>query len=372
MGFWSTVMLIGFGAIFYIGWRGRQAFAEYIPPGYVKVYWAVFLFFAASFILNRSLGTGYFFSPALNWIGAYMMAVLFYGFLLVLIIDIARIIDHWLPFIPGPVKQSPAKVGLAVVILLTVLLAYGSWNAWHPVLRQYEISIPKNANGLAQVRVVMISDLHLGTIVNNERLTKIVAQINEQNPDLVLLAGDVIDGNIRPFVEQNMAYTLSQLKPRLGTYMVMGNHDSRPQELADLLKAAGITALRDESQLVADSFYVIGRNYPGRGSRGNRRPLNDIMAGLNRQLPIIMLDHSPANLDDARANGVDLQLSGHTHQGQIFPNNLITGSMYEIDWGYLQKDQLQVIVSTGVGTWGPPIRIGNRPEIVGITIDFNK
>ncbi|MEN6327392.1 MAG: metallophosphoesterase, partial [Syntrophomonas sp.] len=98
--------------------------------------------------------------------------------------------------------------------------------------------------------------------------------------------------------------------------------------------------------------------------------LAETMAGVKHELPIILMKHSPVDLEEARINGVDLQLSGHTHQGQLFPNNFITNKMYDVDWGYLRQGNLQVVVSTGVGTWGPPIRIGNTPEIVDLRINF--
>jgi hypothetical protein len=352
--------------IFYAGRRGQQAFAKYIPPPYISVYWAVYLLLACSFLIARSLKTE-FFGEALTWIGSYSLAFFFYAFFILIIIDIIRLLDRWLGFVPNPIKQSPAKIGGMVIILLLGLLIYGSWNAKNPVFTSYEINIPKSTNGTEYLRAIMISDLHLGKIVNNERLAEIVQRINQLNPDLILLAGDIIDGDIEPFIEQNMGATLLELKPRLGMYMVMGNHDGHSNEIFPYFQAAGVSILSNQYQLINNSFYVVGRDY---GRRTSRLALAEIMNGMDKELPVILLYHSPTDLEEARINGVDLQLSGHTHQGQMFPNNFITQRMYEIDWGYLRKGDLQVIVSTGVGTWGPPIRIGNTPEIVDLTINF--
>lgn len=372
MGIWSVAPFILFVVIFYTGKRGQQAFARYIPPAYIKIYWALYLLFTSSFLLGRGLTSGnHFLNEVLTWAGGYALAFLFYAFFVLILIDVIRLMDRWLGIVPVIIKQSPAKIGIAVIFLLVGLLGYGSWNAWHPVFTSYEINIPKHASGSQQLHVIMISDLHLGEIVNNERLTDIVARINQRNPDLILVGGDLIDGNIGPFVEQNMGATLRQLKPRLGTYMVLGNHDGHGKEVLPYFQAAGITVLSDQYQLIDNSFYLVGEDYGGHQRPGSSQvTLAGIMAGLNKELPIVLLKHSPTDLEEARVNGVDLQLSGHTHQGQLFPNNLITQRMYEIDWGYLRKGDLQVIVSTGFGTWGPPIRIGNTPEVVDLVITF--
>ncbi len=370
MRIWSVIPLILFTVIFYAGKRGQQAFAKYIPPAYIKVYWAVYLLLASSFLIARSFEFG-FFSEVLNWIGSYSLAFFYYAFFILIIIDILRLLDRWLGFVPDTIKQFPAQTGGVVIILLAGILIYGSWNARNPVFTSYEINIPKSTRGDEQLHAIMISDLHLGRIVNNDRLAEIVQRINQKNPDLILLGGDIIDGDIRPFLDQNMGATLSELKPRLGMYMVMGNHDGHGKEIFPYLQASGVSILSNQYQLINNSFYVVGKDYGGQHSTGSSRiELADIMNDINKELPIILLNHSPSDLEEARINGVDLQLSGHTHQGQLFPDNFVTARMYEIDWGYLRKGDLQVIVSTGFGTWGPPIRIGNTPEVVDLIINF--
>lgn len=369
MGFWSIVIFLVIGAALYVAWRGRQAF---VTPRYKWVYWLACLLLLASFILLRTIkpGTGIM-GSALTWLGSYSLAAFFYAFLLVLLLDIVRKADHFMEFIPSYVKQSPFRVGLGVIIVLASILAYGSWNARHPVVQPYEINIAKKVSGSKILHAVLVSDLHLGTIVDRDRLVDMVELINQQNPDLVILAGDVIDGDIRPFIEQHMDEVLLRLKPRLGTYMVLGNHDIRGGEEVTRLQAVGITILRDQYILVDNRFFLVGRDYRGRQpSSGERTELKEVITGINHDLPIILIDHIPSNLEEAEACGVDLQLSGHTHQGQMFPNNFITANMYEVDWGYLQKESLQVVVSTGIGTWGPPIRIGNTPELVDLWINF--
>jgi predicted MPP superfamily phosphohydrolase len=172
-----------------------------------------------------------------------------------------------------------------------------------------------------------------------------------------------------------MNETFRELKPTYGTYAVPGNHDNNPAAIR-YIKGAGIKVLQDSYTKVADSFYVVGRDNEfehgprvPNGKQG-RLGLAAILQGVDRSLPIIVLDHQPSQLAEAQKNGVDLQFSGHTHRGQLFPGHLITSRIFEIDWGMLQKGNFHAIVSSGYGTWGPPIRIGSKPEIVDVVVKF--
>lgn len=138
------------------------------------------------------------------------------------------------------------------------------------------------------------------------------------------------------------------------------------------LEGAGVNVLRDRWLKVAGSFYVIGRDESSKARfTGEKRlDLQDLLKGVDNSLPLILLDHVPSQLQEAQAQGIDLQLSGHTHRGQLFPNQFITSKIFEDDWGLLRKGNYQIIVSSGFGTWGPPIRVGNKPEIVDITMRF--
>lgn len=372
MGFWSVVFVLMCGIIFYVGWRGHQAFRGALKTRQIILYWVIYGLFTSSCILVERLGLGNgVLNEGLSWLGGYSLAFIYYAFLILVLIDIIRLADRWWSIIPHRIKHAPAEIGLVVVLLIIGLLGYGTWNAFHPVFTNYDITIAKDAGKMQELHAVMVSDLHLGAIVNKGRLEKMVELINERHPDIVFLVGDVVDENIQPFVREHMAETLSQLNPRLGIYMVKGNHDGYGQNAGPYLQAVGINLLEDRYCLVDNSFYLIGRSNRSFDRAGeNRRSLDKIMVGIDKNRPIILLDHVPYDLSEAEDNGVDLQLSGHTHQGQMFPNNLITREMYDIDWGHLKKGKYQIVVSTGVGTWGPPIRIGNTPEIVDLHIRF--
>jgi len=360
------------GVIFYVGWRGHQAFRGSLKSRHIILYWVVYALFATSFILVERLGlTDGVLNEGLSWLGGYSLAFIYYAFLILVLIDIIRLADRWWSIIPHRIKHAPAEIGLVVLVILLGLLGYGTWNAFHPVVVRYDITIAKDAGKMKEIHAVMVSDLHLGAIVNKGRLEKLVERINERHPEIVFLVGDVVDENIQPFLQENMAETLSHLKPRLGVYMVKGNHDGYGKNAAPYLEAVGVKMLNNRYCLIDDSFYLVGRSSSGHEREGAERPaLDKVMSGIDMNRPVILLEHNPSDLTEAEVNDVDLQLSGHTHQGQLFPNNYITGSMYDIDWGYMEKDDFQLVVSTGFGTWGPPIRIGNTPEIVDLYIRF--
>lgn len=366
---------------YYIGLRGWHAFTGFFSLLSARVYWLAFWLLALSYLAGR-LGQKYlpeFVTYWLTLMGAYWLAAMFYFVLILPVIDLLRLLDKGLGFLPAAVKQNPLAApvaGFLVLMLVAGILTYGTWNSRHPVITKYELTVAKNAGTLRQLHVVMVSDIHLGEIIHNGRLTKMVNMINELKPDIVLLPGDVIDENIGPFVAQNMTGTFRRLHPRYGIFAVPGNHEYIGGHIDDAvryLEEAGIRVLRDGYVKVADSFYVAGRDDRARVRMGGkpRQDLAGLLAGVDRAYPVILLDHQPVRLEEAQQNGVDVQLSGHTHRGQLFPNQLITQRLFEKDWGLLQKDNLQVIVSSGFGTWGPPVRTGNKPEVVDLVINFS-
>lgn len=360
-----------YGSInFYIGIRGWQAFGRFLPHGWGIIYWTVFIVLAVSFFAGRFAENylPYTLGGLLTVAGSYWLGIMNFLFLILVLVDSARFFDRWFGFIPPPFKQRPELAGLAVILLVTGIVAYGAWNSRHPRLVHYDITIPKSAGNLNELHVVVVSDIHLGKIIHNGRLLSLVRQVNKLEPDLVLLPGDTIEESINTFVDQNMSDSLCMLESKYGSFAVFGNHD--PEEAYRILQEAGIIVLRDEHRLIDGSFYIVGRDY-GESFWGiGRKELSAVMEGVEHSLPVILIDHQPANLKEGQEQGVDLQVSGHTHLGQIFPFNLLTGRIFETDWGYLRKGDFQLIVSCGFGTWGPPIRVGNVPEIVDIDIHF--
>ncbi|MGE5418040.1 MAG: metallophosphoesterase [Acidobacteriota bacterium] len=372
------VIIILYGLLtYYIGIRGAQAFAPLAPFFKSRIYFIALYLLSLSYLVGR-LGASYLpgvISELLTVVGSWWWAAFFYLFLTLAIIDLVRLFNHWLGFIPATLTNNPHYGGLAVVAFVIFLVAGGAWNAHHPRITSYSLTINKQSP-LKELHIVAVSDIHLGTIIHNYRLSQLVETINQQDPDLILFGGDTIDESVQAFIEQNMEETLKKLHPQYGSYAVFGNHEyiSRYTDTtAKYLHDAGITVLRDQTIKVADSFYIAGRDEHSRGriSGNRRRGLDDMLNDADHALPIMVMSHQPTDFGEAEAAGADLQFSGHTHHGQLWPINYITSAIFETDYGYLKKGPLNVIVSSGYGTWGPPIRIGNRPEIVDIKITFD-
>ncbi|WP_294188529.1 metallophosphoesterase [uncultured Clostridium sp.] len=265
---------------------------------------------------------------------------------------------------------------ILVSLLFIILIVIGSYNAKSSYVKSFDIKINKE-NLKEPLNIVMVSDIHLGNIIKNNNLKNMVNEINNLNPDLVIIAGDIIDSDITPFLNHNMTVEFSNIKSTYGTFAVLGNHDILTKEedtIVNLLKENSVTVLRDESILINDEFYIIGRDdiTVSRYTNEPRATLKDLTKNLDKSKPLIVIDHNPKYIDESLDANIDLQLSGHTHRGQIIPGNLVTNKIFEVDYGYLKKDNLNVVVSSGYGTWGPPIRLGSRSEIVQINLGMKE
>ena len=376
--FFSIVLTV-YGLInYYLFIRGWQAF----PEGSVlrKIFLFSFLILSLAYIAGR-LSERYlppWAGSSMIWVGSYWLAAMAYFLMIVAFLDVIRLLNHFLPFYPNFIaaqyvvaKQWIAGIAIAVV---GIVIAFGSVNALNPKIKTIELTLPKKQAVLPSLNIVMASDIHLGTMVCQGRLERIVDTINSLNPDVILLPGDVIDEDLAPVIRQNLGETLKKLKARFGIYAVTGNHEyiGGVEPAVNYLDAHGIQELRDSAVTIGGSICVVGReDISGNRARGKKRKtLQEILATTQRTLPVVLMDHQPFHLEEAELAGVDLQLSGHTHNGQMWPFNYITRKVYELDWGYLKKGNTHYYVSCGVGTWGPPVRIGNTPEIVNIRLRF--
>lgn len=187
--------------------------------------------------------------------------------------------------------------------------------------------------------------------------------INEQNPDMILIGGDLIDNSVVPLYAENMAEELSKLRAPLGIYMVPGNHEyiSGIKESIRFIENTPITLLRDSVLTLPNGMQLIGRDDR---SNKSRRSLQDLMKKVEKDKPILLLDHQPYGLTESEAAGIDLQFSGHTHRGQVWPMSLVTDYLYEQSHGYRQWGNSHIYVSSGLSLWGPPFRIGTESEMV--------
>jgi len=376
--FLVVVLTFYCGVNLYIFLHGLQAFS--ISPVIRKIYIFAFILLASAFFLGRiieriKIGI---ISNTLVWVGSYWLAAMVYFLLLVLLIDIFRLIHHQIPFFPQIFYQNPMKVhfylGIGSVLIVGLILIAGRINALHPRIRQLEIKVDKKVAGEEEFKIALASDLHLGTVVGPRQLQKMVKQINMVCPDLILFAGDIIDEDPGLLIKKDLGKQLQDLRAPFGIYTVTGNHEYIGGVTAanQYLQNHGIIVLRDSVLTLSNGIVLVGREdrEAHRFSGKSRRSLEKLLKNIDREKPVILIDHQPVNLQEAVENQINLQLSGHTHHGQLWPFNYITSAIYSISYGYRKIGDTHFYVSCGYGTWGPPIRTSSRPEIVVLKLTF--
>jgi predicted MPP superfamily phosphohydrolase len=368
-------------ANFYIGRRGAQALAP--MPGARTVFLVLFIVLALSFPLGRSLmliARGRLTSIMIE-AGTFHLAVMLYGLMAVLAIDLVRLANAVVPFLPKRWLAEGARTGpvvfAAAAAAVALTLVYGAWNATRLRTVDLEIRLPRRSGRVDRLTVVAASDLHLGELVGQRRLEKVVRQMNDLAPDVVVFAGDIVDESVTEEMEARLGGVMRRLRAPQGIFAALGNHESYSGLARNVacLRACGVTVLQDEAVEVAGALRLVGRRDPS--SLATQEVRLSIPGILNRSgtasdLPVVVLDHQPVRLGEVVAAGAEFQISGHTHDGQIFPIGLINSLIYELNWGYLKKGGTQFYVSSGAGTWGPPVRIGSRAEIVRFRFVFDR
>lgn len=291
-------------------------------------------------------------------VGYSAIFVLLYVVLLFLLLDLGRLVH----LVPAALLHHSWTGTALVAAIITGVFAYGNIHYGHKY-RQPVTLAPRKAVA-HPLKVVMLSDLHLGYHNRRGELDRWVAMVNAEQPDLVLIAGDIIDGSIRAVRQQDMAAAFRRIKAPV--YACLGNHEYYAGREASVAfyRDAGIHLLIDSTATVA------GINIVGRDDRTNtrRKPLAELTRTLDRSRYTILLDHQPYHLEEAERCGIDFQLSGHTHYGQVWPISWIEDAIYEDAYGPLQKGGTQYFVTSGIGIWGGKFRIGTRSEYLVATL----
>ncbi len=274
-------------------------------------------------------------------------------------------------------KDQPRKYKfysfLIPIFIVSGVMVHGHYKFLNPVVQQVPITVQKNAGKMGSVRIAMIGDLHLGWMINRAHAKRFVDLIMAQDADLILFVGDILDSHIEPVVAQHMDQEIARLNAPLGVFSCTGNHEYRfeAEEKIHLLNEAGITMLRDSVVLIDSAFYVVGRE-----DRiiHDRKTVKELLngEGIDRSKPIIVLNHTPDNLDSEVEAGADIALYGHTHHGQAFPGNIATEIIFEMAHGYKKKGNTHIYVTSGIGLVGPQFRIGTVSEIVVLTVRFQR
>ncbi len=379
--FFSIVVVVFFLANYYIFSKSIAVFehGSLLRKLFVYTFWTLAASYFAGRVLERiqiSL-----FSDSLVWIGSFWMGALLYFILIVLLLDVLKIANYFFEILPQFITDNLQKVKIITfifsVLFVAGLLVFGFINARRPIIKNITIDISKHSNEFKELDIVVVSDIHLGTIIGNGYLSRIVSEINSLKPDIILIAGDLLDEDLEPVIRQNLGETLKMLEAPKGVFAIMGNHEyiGGVEAASIYLRDHGIVVLKDSVVLIDNSIYIIGRDdkESARFGSNTRRTLQELYNDYNidESLPVIVLDHQPVDINNAVLLNADVQFSGHTHKGQIWPINYLVNAIFKVGYGHQKINKTNVIVTSGIGTWGPPIRIGSRPEILSVKFLFN-
>ncbi|MFB3885429.1 MAG: metallophosphoesterase [Thermodesulfobacteriota bacterium] len=355
--------------IIYVGFRVRKQ----IPQRLFKILFTIFysilvLAFPIAETLSHASGIG-----RANFIiisGYFSLPLLLYLILIVILLDLAMGLFRVTRILSKETieckrfRQGWLLLALAVPV---VVVGIGAVRNNRPQIRNYSIEIPRKSSGIQQLKIAFASDFHLRETTSRHLMERFVEKVNAESPDIVLIGGDVLEGDrqgeeLAPFEAQ-----FRRLKPKYGVYGVPGNHDLHRADAMEFFDRAGIRLLRDTVVKIENAFYLVGRN-DGRLRGG--RSIEELLKRCDSTLPVIVLEHRPTDLDHVSRSGADLLLTGHTHNGQLFPVNFIAQRYYELSWGYKLKDRTHVLVTSGVQVWGPPVRTAGASEILIVNVSF--
>lgn len=292
-------------------------------------------------------------------IGTSSVIVILYMMLIFVVLDLGRIVH----LVPNTFLYHSWTGTGCILLALIIILICGNIHYRHK--ERVELELQSQQPLQKTYRAVMLSDMHIGYHNSRQELARWVDMMNQERPDLILIAGDIIDGSMRPLLEEDMAAEFRRLQAPI--YACLGNHEyyaGQPEAL-QFYHDAGIHLLIDEAALIDSTIVVIGRDDR---SNPDRKSIAQLMLEAPKGCYTILLDHQPYHLEESEQAGIDFQLSGHTHRGQVWPISWITDAMYECSWGTHQRGNTHYYVSSGMGIWGGKFRIGSQSEYVVATI----
>ena len=349
-------------------------------------------------IVATSLVSGFFIKKprvlhrALKITGNYFLGIFLYSLMIVMAADLGRLFFKYVCRVSWIHSRIAFNVAGAVCVLLIIgLCIRGIIHAKYIKVTPYKVTVNKTVPDTDKLKVVLVADTHFGYNAGVIHAHELVRKINKQKPDLVCIAGDIFDNEYEGLKNpEKTASTLRSIRSRYGVYACWGNHDLNEPILAgftfrsankdyddprmtQFLKDANIRLLNDETVLIDERFYLTGRKDPSRCRKmdDTRKSPSQLTKSLDLRRPVIFMDHQPGELDEVASSGADLDLCGHTHDGQLFPLNIITSLVWENSCGYLKKGNMHNIVTSGIGIWGPNMRTATNSEICAITVHFS-
>jgi uncharacterized protein len=302
--------------------------------------------------------------------GYYCLPYLLYFTLLAVTIDIVIAFARTVKLLRAETISCSGfrfvRLGCYLSIPALIVVA-GALNNNRLMVKEYSIELPQKSSTISELKIVYASDFHLCQVTNDHLLDIFVAKVNAMHPDIILIGGDILEGH----GNENLGKLETQfrgLRAKYGVYAAPGNHESHSGSPNDFFARSGMKLLDDRVEEIDNVFYLAGRKD---GHTLKKKPIGDLLKAVPDDLPVILMDHSPTDLENVSRSLVDLQLSGHTHNGQLFPVNLVVMPFqYELAWGIKLKGNAQFIVSSGVQAWGPPVKTAGDSEILSVNITF--
>jgi hypothetical protein len=345
----------------------------FINKGFKLHYTLVYLLLAliypvSNFIFEDNPGiTGGFLISAAN----YILPFYLYLFLSVLIFDILLLANRLFKIIPAEkFRNTRFKVYcLSFILILSAGVVIAGIINFNTIrTSEYQIDIPRKSSKISHLKIAYVADFHLNNGTGISFVKKFAEKIEVISPDLMIFGGDIVEGDRE---DENLVVfeqVLSSIKTRYGVFTVLGNHEHYArQDQGSFFRKAGMTVLSDSIVIIDSSFYLVGRNDSHISSR---KHIGELLKSVTGSLPVLLVDHRPTEIDQVSRTSVDVQLSGHTHNGQLFPINLITRKVYELSWGHKKIGNTHFLVTSGIRLWGPPVRTTGKSEIMVIDIDF--
>jgi len=344
---------------------------HFINKGYRIWYTAIYLLIAGIYLFSAGNGDDNFLLKTLHTISDYLLPFYLYLFLFLLLFDLLQLINLLVKIVPSEVRkrfQFKIYTLSSIIILSATVVIYGAINLNNIRVSNYQIDVPKKNSNIDHLKVAFVADFHIQQNIPLDFVEQFVRKVNVLQPDILLYGGDIIEGNRENGTLATIDSILKNIHTKYGSYGVLGNHESYGRrETIGFFRKAGIILLRDSLVKIDSSFYLAGR-YDQQFRE--RKSVNDIIGTNSPSLPVILMDHRPTELQETSLNPVDVQFSGHTHDGQLFPINLILHSMYELTWGYEKIRNTHFFVTSGLRLWGPPVKTAGKSEIMLVDIHF--
>jgi hypothetical protein len=261
--------------------------------------------------------------------------------------------------------------GLSLILIFSIgIVICGIINFNTIRTSEYKIDIPARSSAIKSLKIAFVADFHMKNTTSINFVEKFAKNIQMINPDLMIFGGDIVEGDRNDGNLEKFEQILAGIKARYGVFAVLGNHEHYAgRESGSFFDKAGLRVLSDTNVVIAGSFNLTGRNDSHVRAR---KSITELLKSVRDTLPEILIDHRPTEIDQVSTTSVDVQLSGHTHNGQLFPINLITRRVYELSWGYKKIGNTHFFVTSGIRLWGPPVRTTGKSEIMIIDINFVK